>query len=203
MDNIPLAPWNLPSSLAAFLNLTNWSASNASITGMIPDKFASLSHLANLSLSHNNLTGHINIVGTLLLLALVQLRSNRFTGPIPDVFKLSNLQTFDVANNYITGIIPRSLTSIPREATERVPTLVIIIGLKYFGPVVGPNELLLLVGWVVTWMGNNPWTATGWLGVHCDAKRRNVTIVDFSSRNISGSTSSHLADLTSLSRIIL
>lgn len=62
MDNIPLAPWSLPSSLSGSSNLSYLSASNAGITGAIPDEFASLSSLANLTLSHNNLTGHISMI---------------------------------------------------------------------------------------------------------------------------------------------
>lgn len=222
---------NLPLSLSGSLNLSDFSASNASIIGVIPHGFASLSRLANLTLSHNNLTGRIDIVGTLPLLVLVQLRSNQFTGPIPDLSKLSSLQTFDVANNYLTGIIPQSLTSLktlrnvslsnnnlqgPFPVFSAGTVLIDVAGRNSFcRPVPGPCdsrvatllEVAAALGYPLelanSWTGNNPCTAAGWFGVSCDAKRQNITIINFSSCKFIGTISPCLADLTSLRRIIL
>lgn len=121
---------------------------------------------------------------------------------------LEKLRNVSLSNNKLQGLFPVFSVGIV--------LLIEVAGRNSFcKPAPGPCdsrvaallEMAVALGYQLelanSWMGNNPWAATGCLGVHCDAKRRNITIVDFSSRNISGSISSNLADLTSLSRIIL
>ncbi|KAL2507719.1 Leucine-rich repeat protein kinase family protein [Forsythia ovata] len=59
-ENINLSPWKIPLYLTESTNLVNFYASNASITGEIPDIFDSFLNLQNLRLSYNNLTGSLS-----------------------------------------------------------------------------------------------------------------------------------------------
>ncbi|XP_020107311.1 receptor-like kinase TMK2 [Ananas comosus] len=192
MDNIPLAPWSLPSSLSGSSNLSDLSASNAGITGAIPDEFASLSSLANLTLSHNNLTGHISMIGAPPQLVRIELQSNHLTGPIPDLSNLTLLQSFQARDNDLTGIVPLSLRTVPGPCDARVTILLeVAAGFGY------PLEL------ASSWTGNDPCTDSRWLGIGCDAKANDIVVLDFSNRNFSGTISSNVAELTSLKKIVL
>ncbi|PKA49672.1 putative receptor protein kinase TMK1 [Apostasia shenzhenica] len=136
IDGNPLSPWQLPDSLAD-CPLTSFSASNASVSGSLPDFFDRLSSLQSLRLSYNNLTGplptslarspirdlilnnqrgpklsgRIDVVGQMNQLSLLWIQSNSFSGPIPDLSNLTSLQSFNARDNALTGIVPNSLTA--------------------------------------------------------------------------------------------
>nr|GMD65831.1 receptor-like kinase TMK4 [Ipomoea batatas] len=138
-DNGELSPWQIPSYLAESTNLGSFYASNASITGVIPNFFDSFPNLQNLRLSYNNLTGSlpgsfgsseiqnlwlnnqqqglsgtIDVLSSMAQLSQVWLHANAFTGPIPDLSKCVNLFDLQLRDNQLTGVVPVSITSLPK-----------------------------------------------------------------------------------------
>ncbi|KAL2469461.1 Leucine-rich repeat protein kinase family protein [Abeliophyllum distichum] len=138
-DNINLSPWQIPLYLTESTNLVNYYASNASITGVIPDIFDSFLNLQNLRLSYNNLTGslpgslgdseiqnlwlnnqkqglsgRIDVLSSMTQLSQVWLHANAFSGPIPDLSNCKNLFDLQLRDNQFTGMVPPSLTRLPK-----------------------------------------------------------------------------------------
>nr|GMD59910.1 receptor-like kinase TMK4 [Ipomoea batatas] len=138
-DNGELSPWQIPSYLAESTNLGSFYASNASITGVIPNFFDSFPNLQNLRLSYNNLTGSlpgsfgsseiqnlwlnnqqkglsgtIDVLSSMAQLSQVWLHANAFTGPIPDLSKCVNLFDLQLRDNQLTGVVPVSITGLPK-----------------------------------------------------------------------------------------
>ncbi|XP_031111834.1 receptor-like kinase TMK4 [Ipomoea triloba] len=137
-ENGNLGPWQIPSYLIGSTNLNVFHASNASITGAIPDFFDSFPNLQNLRLSYNNLTGPlpwsigrskiqnlwldnqkqglsgtIDVISSMTQLSQLWLQGNAFTGPIPDLSKCLNLFDLQLGDNQLTGVVPVSLTGHP------------------------------------------------------------------------------------------
>nr|GMD72297.1 receptor-like kinase TMK4 [Ipomoea batatas] len=137
-ENGNLGPWQIPSYLIESTNLNVFHASNASITGAIPNFFDSFPNLQNLRLSYNNLTGSlpwsigrskiqnlwldnqkqglsgtIDVISSMTQLSQVWLQANAFTGPIPDLSKCVNLFDLQLRDNELTGVVPVSLTGHP------------------------------------------------------------------------------------------
>nr|GMD70233.1 receptor-like kinase TMK4 [Ipomoea batatas] len=136
-DNGNLSPWQIPSYLAENTNLEFFNASNAGITGVIPNFFDSFPNLQNLRLSYNNLTGSlpgsfgsskiqslwlnsqqqglsgtIDVLSSMTQLSQVWLHENAFTGPIPDLSKCVNLFNLQLRDNQLTGVVPVSITAL-------------------------------------------------------------------------------------------
>ncbi|KAM0936289.1 putative protein kinase RLK-Pelle-LRR-IX family [Dioscorea sansibarensis] len=140
LDNNPFSPWSFPESLSLSSNLQNFSATNCSINGRIPDflgtAFPSLSHLAlaynllhgslPLSLSSSSLqtlwlnnqrgpsklSGTIDVIANMSSLTQLWLHSNEFSGPLPNFSSLTVLQDLNLRDNRFTGPVPLSLTSL-------------------------------------------------------------------------------------------
>ncbi|KAI3470046.1 hypothetical protein Pfo_026709 [Paulownia fortunei] len=137
-ENINLGPWQIPSYLTESTTLVTFYASNASITGIIPDIFGSFANLQNLRLSYNNLTGSlpgsfsgseiqnlwlnnqkqglsggIDVLANMTQLYQVWLHANAFSGGIPDLSKCTNLFDLQLRDNRFTGVIPPSLMNLP------------------------------------------------------------------------------------------
>ncbi|KAL9162190.1 hypothetical protein ABFS82_07G073000 [Erythranthe guttata] len=137
-ENTKLPPWQIPSYLTDSANLAGFFASNASLTGTIPDIFGSFPNLQNLRLSYNNLTGSlpgsfsgseiqnlwlnnqqqglsgtIDVLANMTQLAQVWLHANSFSGGIPDLSKCTNLFDLQLRDNRFTGVIPPSLMNLP------------------------------------------------------------------------------------------
>nr|GEU58174.1 receptor-like kinase TMK4 [Tanacetum cinerariifolium] len=138
-DNLDLSSWSIPSDITDSTILQSFEASNAKITGTIPDFFGSFPNLQSLRLSYNDLTGSLpstfggsqiqnlwlnnqktGLSGTLDVLASmtelsqVWLQANAFTGAIPDLSKCESLFDLQLRDNQFTGIVPPSLTSLPQ-----------------------------------------------------------------------------------------
>ncbi|PIN22691.1 Serine/threonine protein kinase [Handroanthus impetiginosus] len=138
-ENFNLRPWVIPFYLTESTNLVNFYASNASITGIIPDIFGSFPNLLNLRLSYNNLTGSlpgsfsgseiqnlwlnnqrvgfsgsIDVFANMTQLAQVWLYANAFSGAIPDLSNCRNLFDLQLRDNRFTGVLPPSLMSLPK-----------------------------------------------------------------------------------------
>ncbi|KAK6138594.1 hypothetical protein DH2020_027672 [Rehmannia glutinosa] len=140
-ENINLGPWQIPAYLTESTNLVTFYASNASITGIIPDIFESFPNLQNLRLSYNNLTGslpgsfsgseiqnlwlnnqrqglsgRIDVLANMTQLSQVWLHANSFSGGIPDLSRCTNLFDLQLRDNRFTGVVPPSLMTLPKLA---------------------------------------------------------------------------------------
>ncbi|KAH6770115.1 Leucine-rich repeat protein kinase family protein [Perilla frutescens var. hirtella] len=138
-ENSNLAPWQIPNYLTESSNLVTFYASNASLTGAIPDIFASFPNLQNLRLSYNNLTGTlpasfsgseiqnlwlnnqkqgfsggIDVLSNMPQLYQVWLHANMFSGGIPNLSKCVNLFDLQLRDNHFTGVVPPSLMNLPK-----------------------------------------------------------------------------------------
>ncbi|CAL5051868.1 unnamed protein product [Urochloa decumbens] len=98
---------NLSSTLQYFI------AYNNRITGSIPDTFANLSKLLQLSLSGNNLSGKIPTrITAMNSLQDLDLSNNSLSGTIPEISRLTSLVELHLDNNKLTGRIPSSVGSL-------------------------------------------------------------------------------------------
>nr|XP_043637966.1 receptor-like kinase TMK4 [Erigeron canadensis] len=138
-DNVNLSPWSIPNELTESTNLQTFEASNANITGSIPDFFDKLPSLQDLRLSYNNLTGELpasfgeseivnlwlnnqdqglsgglDVLSSMSQLSQVWLQANEFTGGIPDLSKCTSLLDLQLRDNQLTGVVPVSLMSLPK-----------------------------------------------------------------------------------------
>ncbi|CAI9762201.1 unnamed protein product [Fraxinus pennsylvanica] len=138
-ENKNLSPWEIPLYLTDSTNLVRFSASNASLTGVIPDFFSAFPNFQSLRLSYNNFTGPlpasfggseiqnlwlndqilglsgtIAVLSSMTQLSQVWLHDNAFTGPIPDLSKCINLFDLQLRENQFTGLVPASLNSLPK-----------------------------------------------------------------------------------------
>ncbi|CAN6270900.1 unnamed protein product [Urochloa humidicola] len=100
----------IPSGLCAALpSLVSFVASDANLTGALPDDLWRCRHLAVLDVSGNSLTGPIpSSLGNATSLETLALNSNQLSGPIPPSLppSLKNLHLFD---NRLSGELPASL----------------------------------------------------------------------------------------------
>ncbi|CAH8298610.1 unnamed protein product [Eruca vesicaria subsp. sativa] len=139
LDDNPLSPWEIPSSLKSATSLVDFSASNCSLSGKIPEFLGgqTFPSLKKLRLSSNSLSGELPLsfadspVQTLLLngqtqkfngsisvlqnmtsLTEVSLQGNAFSGPLPDMSRLVSLTKFNVRENQLTGVVPSSFTEL-------------------------------------------------------------------------------------------
>ncbi|CAL5018458.1 unnamed protein product [Urochloa decumbens] len=100
----------IPSGLCAALpSLVSFVASDANLTGAVPDDLWRCRRLAVLDLSGNSLTGPIPAsLGNATALETLALNSNQLSGPIPSSLppSLKNLHLFD---NRLSGELPPSL----------------------------------------------------------------------------------------------
>ncbi|XP_008812470.2 receptor protein kinase TMK1-like [Phoenix dactylifera] len=138
LDKNPFKPWSIPDDVSKCENLVVFSASDAGVTGNIPDFFGKMPKLQSLTLSYNTmkgelpasfkgsniqslvlnnqqagsqLTGRIDVIARMTQLSVVWLQSNGFTGPIPDLSDLASLTDFRARDNFLTGVVPPSLIS--------------------------------------------------------------------------------------------
>nr|XP_043612649.1 receptor-like kinase TMK4 [Erigeron canadensis] len=107
-DNSDLDAWVLPNNLPAQCsNLRSFNASDASLTGSIPESFTSLPHLQDLILSFNNLNGslpsHLNNLSQLITL---DLESTSLSGPLPTLANLTLLQQVSLSSSGFDSIPP-------------------------------------------------------------------------------------------------
>lgn len=94
--------------------ITYFSVSNSSITGVIPDSFCNATYLQVLNLSHNNLSGSVPncLIERVETLGVLNLRGNNLNGVVSDTFsKNCGLQTLDLSDNRLKGRVPKSLTN--------------------------------------------------------------------------------------------
>ncbi|KAK1644662.1 hypothetical protein QYE76_062467 [Lolium multiflorum] len=159
------------------------SLNSHSITGSLPD-FSEFEQLSALYVDHNQITGVVPpSLPRLEDIHSVYLSGNLLQGPVPEFN--SSVQT-DVAKASATGSFCR-LDRGP--CAPEVESLLLIAGA--FGY---PHSL------AASWMRNDP--CAGWIGVHCDDRRR-VTGIDLSRLGLSGTMDSAFGSLRSLEAIDL
>ncbi|XP_020097730.1 receptor-like protein kinase HSL1 [Ananas comosus] len=102
--SIPL----LPSNLVIF------KASNNSLSGKIPNKYARNSLLEIMLLDENQISGTIpSEISSLKFLTVLNLSSNQLIGEIPSsIVSLPSLTTLDLSKNQLSGTIPQQLGNI-------------------------------------------------------------------------------------------
>ncbi|KAJ6842983.1 receptor-like kinase TMK4 [Iris pallida] len=159
-------------------------------------------------------------------LSLVWLQVNSFTGPIPDVSNLSVLSSFNVRDNLLTGPVPKSLltsTSLQNASLAdnllQGPIPVFTNGIEadaekenvFCGDKCDPRVDVLLevaggfgypASFAQSWTGNDPCVGS-WLGITCDPQGKDVIVLNFANQKLTGTISSDVASLTSLTKLIL
>ncbi|KAK1644862.1 hypothetical protein QYE76_062667 [Lolium multiflorum] len=187
--------------------------------------------IRQLDISNNRLSGSIIFITDLASSAnRLQLSHNAFTGSLPDFSEFTQLSVLSVDHNQITGIVPSSLPRLEDIKSVYlsgnllqgpVPEFNISVHTDVAkasatgsfcrldrGPCAPEVESLLLIAGAfgyphslaASWMRNDP--CAGWIGVHCDDRRR-VTGIDLSRLGLSGTMDSAFGSLRSLEAIDL
>jgi len=93
------------------VGLESLGASDASISGVIPDSIGKLGNLTGVYLYNSNLSGQIpSSIGNLSKLVIIYAYSTNLEGPIPpSIGKLKSLQSLVLAMNHLNGSIPREI----------------------------------------------------------------------------------------------
>ncbi|KAI5075617.1 hypothetical protein GOP47_0009693 [Adiantum capillus-veneris] len=99
------------STLSVYLNL-----SCNTLSGTIPDEFAQLFTLADLDISHNKLSGSLDVLSKMGSLVSLNISYNLFTGPLPDTYVFSSMPV----NNYVgnPGLCGPSCNAMARRGSQ-------------------------------------------------------------------------------------
>uniref|UniRef100_A0A0D9XRT5 non-specific serine/threonine protein kinase n=1 Tax=Leersia perrieri TaxID=77586 RepID=A0A0D9XRT5_9ORYZ len=222
-----------PAVLGSLESLRYLRLSYNNLTGELPPTLGQLSAMESLQLnnqqSEEKLSGRIDVVAAMKSLKLLWIQSNKFTGPIPDLSGLQQLESFNVRDNMLTGVVPASFTGLtslknvtlsnnnfqgpvpvfpsvqpdvssgngfcnkdknpPGPCSPLTTTLLEVAG--GFGY---PYDL------ATKWTGNDPCGAS-WSGIICNSS--DVSIINLSKRNFSGTISPAIANLTRLVKLDL
>nr|XP_018626076.2 LRR receptor-like serine/threonine-protein kinase EFR [Nicotiana tomentosiformis] len=105
----------LPASIGNFSDtLQIFYGENCKLKGIIPEEIGNLTGVAKMTLSNNELIGHIpkTVLGMLNLQELY-LDSNKIEGTIPDaICNLKNLGALDLSGNQFSGSVPPCLGNV-------------------------------------------------------------------------------------------
>ncbi|KAL1813347.1 hypothetical protein ACET3Z_023412 [Daucus carota] len=168
------------------------------------DVVASMSSLTSLWLHGNHFSGKIpKNIGDLASLQELNLNSNDFVGLIPDTLATIHFKSLDLNNNHFMGPIPRfkgvNASYRTNSFCQNDPGLPcapeVMALLEFLDGVNYPPRL------VSSWSGNNPCDGP-WLGLICNANRE-VTMINLPKFNLSGNLSPSIANLHSVSEILL
>nr|GMD72301.1 receptor-like kinase TMK4 [Ipomoea batatas] len=178
-DNDKLSPWQIPGYLTESINLGSFYASNASITGPIPD-LSKCVNLSDLQLRDNQLIGIVPVSITgLPKLVNITLQNNNLQGPIPDF-----------GNNVKINVDGNSFCKdTPGPCDPQVTALLAFAG--------GLGFPIMLTH---SWEGND--ACNSWKYISCD-EQGNVITVNLELDDFSGTISPALANLTSLRNLYL
>ncbi|XP_022766964.1 LOW QUALITY PROTEIN: receptor protein kinase TMK1-like [Durio zibethinus] len=216
----------LPDFLGSMFSLTNLKLSGNNLSGEIPRTFND-SALQMLWLNDQlggGMTGPIDVAATMKNLTVLWLHGNQFTGPIPEnIGNLTLLKDLNLNRNNLVGLIPGSLADMSLDnldlnnnqlmgpipifkasnvtyasnklcqATQGLlcsPEVMALLG--FLGGVNYPPRL------VSSWSDNEP---CNWVGIRCNSGK--VSIINLPHYNLSGTLSSSVAKLDSLSQIRL
>ncbi|KAG8089778.1 hypothetical protein GUJ93_ZPchr0011g27997 [Zizania palustris] len=220
---------DFPVVLANLASLRNLRLSYNNLTGVLPSGLSELIAIESLQLnnqrSERKLSGPIDVIASLKSLKLLWIQSNEFTGPIPDLSDLQ-LESFNVRDNMLTGVVPASLTKLaslknvslsnnnlqgPMPEFANTVTLDINDGNGFCvksGPCDPMTTTLLEVAagfgypldLAVSWKGNAP-CSQQWIGIVCSSS--DVSSINLPNRNLSGTISPAIVNLTRLGKLIL
>ena len=94
-------------------NTTTLSLQDNQLTGEIPPEIGNLTHLTDLYLQGNQLTGLSPEIGNLTNLSKLYLYNNQLTGEIPpEIGNLTNLTGLLLYDNQLTGTIPTEIGNL-------------------------------------------------------------------------------------------
>ncbi|KAJ3671923.1 hypothetical protein LUZ60_008002 [Juncus effusus] len=222
-----------PEILTTLPNLQTLRLSYNNLSGVLPLSLSgsSIESLQlNNQQSSSKFTGGISVIGSMPQLTLVWLQSNGFTGPIPDLSNLTSLQSFNVRDNELTGVVPPSLTSVsslqnvslannklqgPFPSFSSKATADVATGNNFCLTTPGPCDprvtILLAVAagfnypssFSDSWKGNDPCGSSSWIGITCDSSGKEITVLNFANQKLTGVISPAVANLTSLTKIVL
>ena len=101
-------------NFSSFPNLVDLRLYNCGLNGSIPQQIGTLTHLRQLHLGSNSLTGELPLsLANLSQLEYLVLYYNRLHDSIPPEFgKMKNLIYLDLSYNNLTGVIPSSLGNL-------------------------------------------------------------------------------------------
>nr|CAB3493469.1 unnamed protein product [Digitaria exilis] len=220
----------LPGFFGAMPTLQQLSLAYNKLSGPVPASLAA-APLEQLWLNNQDapgLNGSISFVSNMTSLQQLWLQSNAFTGPLPDFTGLQSLSDLQLRDNKLTGPVPDSLVNL-KSLTKLTLTNNLLQGpMPNFSAVqpdliatserfclqepakpCDPRVSLLLevaAGFMYPavladkWVGNNP--CNNFVGVRCNSAG-NITILDFSRMQLSGSISPAIGQIGSLERLIL
>ncbi|KAG8090788.1 hypothetical protein GUJ93_ZPchr0011g27338 [Zizania palustris] len=220
---------NFPAVLANLASLRILRLPYNNLTGGLPAGLSELIAIEILQLnnqmSERKLSGQIAVIASMKSLKLLWIQSNEFTGPIPDLSDLQ-LESFNVRDNMLTGVVPASLTRLASlknvslsnnnfqgPMPDFADTVSADVGdgngfCVKSGPC-GPMTTTLLevaAGFryplvlAVSWKGNAPCNQQ-WVGIVCSSS--DVSNINLPNRNLSGTISPAIANLTRLRKLIL
>ncbi|KAL3733268.1 hypothetical protein ACJRO7_022745 [Eucalyptus globulus] len=172
------------------INLTS-----ADVEGTLDEfPFPSLSHLANMDLSINSLSGHIPPQISLLSnLTYLDLSINRFSGKIPpEIGRLTKLEVLHLVSNELNGSIPQEIGQL------HLLSEVALYSNKLNGPI--PSSLGNLSKLAILYVYNN--SLSGSIPPEI-GNMRNLKVLHMDSNNLTGSIPSTLGNLTKLRELQL
>ncbi|XP_020089438.1 receptor protein kinase TMK1-like [Ananas comosus] len=248
--NLTTGGWSLPPDLTDSSALVNLTLSRAGLVGPIPDFLGALPSLAVLQLSYNNLSGPLpasfaglsslhtlwlnnqqgaaalsgplDVLPSMTMLADVWLHGNAFSGPIPpSVGALSALTRLWLNSNRLVGLIPTNLTSLPALQSLQLDNNMLvgpIPAVRYNFTYTGNSfcsstpgapcspqvaALLDFLGGVnypyrlaQSWSGDNPCSGN-WIGVSCSGGGK-VSVINLPNFGLNGTISPSLGELDGL-----
>ena len=173
-------------------NLQVLRASNAKISGDIPDELWTLLNIHTLELGKNNLTGSLSSnIGRLQNLVTLSLPENKLQGQIPEAIgSLSQLVVLNLAENNWTGTLPSSIQSLTRLEKLDISDFNDDAGNGVTGPI--PNFSNNVRLWSIM-LGGNSLTGTIPPTILSNAKNKKKKVeLDLRWNSISGSLSKQL-----------
>ncbi|RAL45975.1 hypothetical protein DM860_006129 [Cuscuta australis] len=256
LDDNPLnktAGWSIPIELQESTQLSNFSCSSCNIVGPLPDFFGKMTSLSALKLSYNKLEGEIpesfrdshlqvlwlnnqdgvqmsggiEVIGSMVGLTSLWLHGNRFSGPIPDTIgDLTSLKDLNLNGNNLVGLVPQDLADLSLQSLD-LNNNMLMGGIPKFravnvtyssnsfcqqipGEHCAPEVNVLLaflrdvnypLHLAAEWTGNDPCQGP-WFGIGC-SPNGHVSIINLPKLNLSGTLSPSLAALGSLLEIHL
>ncbi|KAL8129427.1 hypothetical protein V2J09_018582 [Rumex salicifolius] len=233
LTNLSLMSVNLvgpmPDFLGGMASLSSLKLCLNRLSGRIPDSFngSSLQILWLNGQDGGGMTGPIDVISTMVSLTSVWLHGNQFSGEIPsNIGDLVSLNELDLNSNIMSGLIPESLANmelskldlnnnhfmgpIPKfkaknvtyvsnsfcQSAEGLPCAPEVSALiDFLGGLNYPSRL------VSSWSGNDP-CGGGWLGLSCNSNQK-VDVINLPRYDLNGTLSPSIANLGSLSKIIL
>lgn len=201
----------IPASFSGLTQLTRFEINNNAPPGVLSgpiDVVGSMPSLKTLWLHVNSFSGTIPAgLGSTVSLQECRLNNNKLVGVIPSTFSSSSsLQIFSVRGNYLVGPIPDipSITNSSNYIYSGNNFCQSEVGVACDPQVTALLSFLQYVNYptslIDSWDGNSSCSLQG---IACDIQGKNVIAINLPSAKLSGTISPDLANLTSLTKIVL